>query len=183
MSLPRRRFLQLTAGAGALQCVPGITGAQSYPSRPVRIVVGFATGGIADVFARLIGQWLSERMGQQFVVENRTGAGSNLAIEAVAKSQPDGYTLAAIGSTNAISATLYKNHTFNFITEIAPVASLYRNSAAVVVVNPSFPAKTLPEFIAYARANPGKVNMRTAVSVVSPSFAANCSRCWRASTW
>ena len=159
MSLPRRRFLQLTTGAAALQLVPGITGAQSYPSRPVRIVVGFATGGIADVFARLIGQWLSERMGQQFVVENRTGAGSNLAIEAVAKSQPDGYTLAAIGSTNAISATLYKNHAFNFITEIAPVASLYRNSAAVVVVNPSFPAKTLPEFIAYARANPGKVNM------------------------
>ena len=159
MSLPRRRFLQLTAGAAAVQLVPGITGAQTYPSRSVRIVVGFATGGIADVFARLIGRWLSEQMGQQFVVENRTGAGSNLAIEAVAKSQPDGYTLAAIGSTNAISATLYKNLNFNLVSDIAPVASLYRNSAAVVVVNPSFPAKTLSEFIAYARANPGKINM------------------------
>jgi tripartite-type tricarboxylate transporter receptor subunit TctC len=159
MSLPRRRLLQLTAGAVALPFVPRIVRAQSYPSRPVHIVVGFATGGVADVFARLIGQWLSERLGQQFVVENRTGAGSNLAIEAVAKSQPDGYTLAAIGSTNAISATLYKSLTFNFISDIAPVASLYRNSAAIVVVNPSFPAKTLPEFIAYARANPGKINM------------------------
>jgi tripartite-type tricarboxylate transporter receptor subunit TctC len=159
MSPPRRRLLQLTAGAAALPFVSRIAGAQSYPSRPVRIVVGFATGGIADVFARLIGQWLSERMGQQFVVENRTGAGSNLAIEAVAKTQPDGYTLVAIGSTNAISASLYKTHTFNFITDIAPVASLYSNSAAVVVVNPSLPAKTLPEFISYARANPGKINV------------------------
>src|SRR6516164_8211344 len=127
--------------------------------RPVRIIVGFASGGVAEVFARLTGQLLSERMGQRFVVENRTGAGSNLDIEAVAKSQPDGYTLAAISSTNAINATLYKNLNFNFITDIAPVASLYRNSPAVMVVNPSFPAKTLPEFIAYARANPGKINM------------------------
>jgi tripartite-type tricarboxylate transporter receptor subunit TctC len=159
MSLPRRRFLQLTTGAAALQLVPGITGAQSYPSRPVRIVVGFATGGIADVFARLIGQWLSEQMGQQFVVENRTGAGSDLAVEAVAKSQPDGYTLVAIGSPNAISATLYKTLNFNLVSDIAPVASLYRNSPSVMVVNPLFPAKTLPEFIVYARANAGKINM------------------------
>src|SRR6516225_339850 len=159
MSLPRRRFLQLAAGAAALPLVPRIAGAQSYPSRPVRIVVGFATGGIADVFARLIGQWLSEQMGQQFVVENRTGAGSNLAIEAVAKSQPDGYTLALISLPNAINETLFKNIKFNFIADIAPVASVYRNSPSVMVVNPLFPAKTVPEFIAYARANPGKINI------------------------
>jgi tripartite-type tricarboxylate transporter receptor subunit TctC len=121
--------------------------------------VGFAVGGVADVFARLIAQWLSERTGQQFIVENRTGFGSNLAIETVAKSQPDGYTLALIGSPNMINAALYKNLNFNFITDVAPVASLYRNSPSVVVVNPSFPAKTLAEFITYARANPGKINM------------------------
>jgi tripartite-type tricarboxylate transporter receptor subunit TctC len=120
--------------------------------------VGFAVGGVADVFARLIAQWL-ERTGQQFIVENRTGFGSNLAIETVAKSQPDGYTLALIGSPNMINAALYKNLNFNFITDVAPVASLYRNSPSVVVVNPSFPAKTLAEFITYARANPGKINM------------------------
>jgi tripartite-type tricarboxylate transporter receptor subunit TctC len=159
MKLPRRQFLHLAAGAAALPAVSRIARAQAYPSRPVRIIVGFASGGIADVFARLIGQWLSERMGQQFVVENRTGAGSNLSIETVAKSQPDGYTLVMISSTNARNATLYKNLNFNFITDIAPVASLYRNSPSVVVVNPSFPAKTLAEFIAYARANPGKINM------------------------
>jgi tripartite-type tricarboxylate transporter receptor subunit TctC len=159
MSPPRRRFLQLTAGAAALTFVSRIAGAQAYPTRPVRIIVGFAAGGIVDVFARLMGQWLSERTGQQFVVENRTGAGSNLAIEAVAKSQPDGYTLVIIASTNARNATLYKNLNFNLITDITPVAGIYRDAPAIVVVNPSFPAKTLPEFIAYARANPGKINM------------------------
>jgi tripartite-type tricarboxylate transporter receptor subunit TctC len=159
MKLQRRHFLHLAAGAAALPAGSRLVWAQTYPTRPVRIIVGFASGGIADVFARLIGQWLSERMGQQFIVENRTGAGSNLAIEAVAKSKPDGYTLAAISGTNAINATLYKNLNFNFIKDIVPVASFYRNSAAVVVVNLSFPAKTLPEFIAYAGANPGKINM------------------------
>jgi tripartite-type tricarboxylate transporter receptor subunit TctC len=159
MEILRRQFLHLAAGAAVLPAVSQIAGAQTYPTRPVRIVVGFATGGVADLFARLIGQWLSERMGQQFVVENRTGAGSNLAIETVAKSRPDGYTLIMISTTNAINATLYKNHNFNFITDIAPVASLYRDAPALVVVNPSFPAKTLPEFIAYVRANPGKINM------------------------
>jgi tripartite-type tricarboxylate transporter receptor subunit TctC len=139
--------------------VSRIAWAQAYPSRPVRIIVGFAAGGIADVFARLTAQLLSERMGQQFVVENRTGAGSNLAIEAVAKSQPDGYTLGLITLPNAINATLYKNLNFNFIADITPVASLYRNSTSVMVVNPLFPAKTIPEFIAYARATPGKINM------------------------
>jgi tripartite-type tricarboxylate transporter receptor subunit TctC len=149
----------VAAGAAALPAVSRIAWAQVYPSRPVRIIVGFAAGGINDVFTRLIGQWLSERMGQQFVIENRTGAASNLSIETVAKSQPDGYTLAMISSTNARNATLYKNLNFNFISDIAPVASLYRNAPFVVVVSPSFPAKTLPEFIAYARANPGKINM------------------------
>src|SRR5262245_10572930 len=148
MKVPRRNCPHLVAGAAALPAVSRIARAQAYPTRPVRIIVGFASGGIADVFARLIGQWLSERMGQQFVVENRTGAGSNLAIEAVAKSQPDGYTLGSIGWPNAINATLYKNLNFHFINDIAPVASLYRNSVSVVVVNPSFPTKTLPEFIA-----------------------------------
>ena len=159
MSLPRRRFLQLTASAAALPLVSRVAGAQAYPTRPVRIIVGFAAGGIVDVFTRLIGQWLSERMGQQFLVENRTGAGTNLSIETVVKSQPDGYTLVMISSTNARNATLYKNLNFNFSSDIAPVASLYRNAPMVVVVNPSFPAKTIPEFIAYARANPGKINM------------------------
>jgi tripartite-type tricarboxylate transporter receptor subunit TctC len=159
MSLPRRRFLQLTAGAAALPLASRLAGAQVYPTRPVRIIVGFASGGAVDLFARLIGQWLSQRMGQQFVVENRTGAGSNLSIETVAKSQPDGYTLVMIGSTNTRNATLYKNLNFNFIRDIAPVASLYLNAPYLVVVNPLLPAKTIPEFIAYARANPGKINM------------------------
>jgi tripartite-type tricarboxylate transporter receptor subunit TctC len=159
MSLPRRRFLQLTAGAAALPLASRLAGAQVYPTRPVRIIVGFASGGAVDLFARLIGQWLSQRMGQQFVVENRTGAGSNLSIETVAKSQPDGYTLVMIGSPNTRNATLYKNLNFNFIRDIAPVASLYLNAPYLVVVNPLLPAKTIPEFIAYARANPGKINM------------------------
>jgi tripartite-type tricarboxylate transporter receptor subunit TctC len=136
-----------------------IARAQAYPTRPVRIIVGFGSGSINDVVTRLIGQWLSERMGQQFVIENRTGAGSNLSIEMVAKSQPDGYTLVMISSTNARNATLYKNLNFNFISDIVPVASLYRNAPFLVVVNPSFRAETLTEFIAYARANPGKINM------------------------
>lgn len=160
MKFPRRRqFLRLAAGAAVLPALCRVARAQAYPTRPVRIIVGFASGGVADVFARLIAQWLSERMGQQFIVENRTGSATNLAIETVAKSQPDGYTLAVIGTTNAINATLYKNLNFNFITDIAPVASIYRDAPAVVVVNPLFPAKTLPEFIAYARANPGKINV------------------------
>jgi tripartite-type tricarboxylate transporter receptor subunit TctC len=159
MKLSRRQSLHLAAGAAALLPMSRIASAQSYPSRPVRIVVGFSAGGAADVFARLIAQWLSERMGQQFVVENRTGAGSNLAIETLAKSRPDGYTLGFLNSGNTISATLYKNLKFNLIADIAPVAALTRNSSSVMVVNPSFPAKTIPEFIAYARANPGKINM------------------------
>jgi tripartite-type tricarboxylate transporter receptor subunit TctC len=159
MKLPRRQFLHLAAGAAALLPLSRIVSAQSYPSRPVRIVAGFSPGGIVDLVARLMGQWLSERLGQQFVIENRTGAAGNLAIEAVVKSPPDGYTLLMINSPNATSAALYQNLKFNFVTDIAPVASLYRDAPSVVVVNPSFPAKTLPEFIAHARANPGKINM------------------------
>jgi tripartite-type tricarboxylate transporter receptor subunit TctC len=156
---PRRRILSLAAGAAVLPAMSRVAWAQPYPTRSVRIVVGFAAGGINDVFTRLIAQWLSERMGQQFVIENRIGAGSNLSIETVAKSRPDGYTLVMISSTNARNVTLYKNLNFDFIRDIAPVASLYRNAPFVVVVNPSFPAKTIPEFIGYARANPGKINM------------------------
>ncbi len=159
MKLPRRQFLHLAAIAAALLPISRIASAQSYPSRPVRVVAGFPAGAIVDLFARLMGQWLSQRLGQQFVIENRTGAAGNLATEAVVKSPPDGYTLLMINSANTASATLYQNLKFNFITDIAPVASLYRNSPAVIVVNPLFPAKTLPEFIAYARANPGKINM------------------------
>jgi tripartite-type tricarboxylate transporter receptor subunit TctC len=159
MILRRRQFLHLAAGAAAFLPISRIANAQSYPSRPVRIIAGFSPGGIVDLLARLMGQWLSERFGQQFVVENRTGAAGNLATEAVARSQPDGYTLLMINSPNATNAALYQNLKFNFITDIAPVASLYRDAPSVVVVNPLFPAKTLPEFIAYARANPGKINM------------------------
>jgi tripartite-type tricarboxylate transporter receptor subunit TctC len=153
--LPRRQFLHLIAGAAALPAVSRFAWAQTYPSRPVRIIVGFAAGGPNDILARLIGQWLSERLGQPFVIENRPGAGSNIATEAVVRGPPDGYTLLLVGSPNAINATLYDNLNFNFIRDIAPVASLIRGALGMVV-HPSVPAKTLPEFIAYAKANPGK---------------------------
>jgi tripartite-type tricarboxylate transporter receptor subunit TctC len=158
MKLPRRQFLHLAAGAVALPFTPHVARAQAYPSRPVRLIAGFPPGGVVDVFARLIGQWLSERLGQQFVIENRAGAGGNLATEAVVKALPDGYTLLMIGSNNAWNVTLYDNLSFNFIRDIAPVASIYRGPA-VLVVHPSFPAKSVPELIAYAKSNPGKVNM------------------------
>jgi tripartite-type tricarboxylate transporter receptor subunit TctC len=161
MTLPRRRFLHLTAGAAALPAFSGIARAQSYPSRPVRIIVGFAAGGSADIVARLMGQWLSGRLGQQFVVENRIGAGTNFATEAVAHAAPDGYMLLLVNPANAINATLYKKLNFDFIRDIAPVAGIFR-APLVMVVNASFRAKTVPEFIAYARANPGKVNMGSA---------------------
>ena len=157
MELSRRRFLHLAAGAAALPASSGSAWAQSYPSRPVRIVVGFAAGGPNDILARLIGQWLSERLGQQFIVENRPGAGSNIATEAVVRAPADGYTLLLVGSPNAINATLYEKLEFNFIQDIAPVAGLIRG-ALVMVVHPSVPARTLPEFTAYAKANPGKLS-------------------------
>jgi tripartite-type tricarboxylate transporter receptor subunit TctC len=156
MKIPRRKFLRLAAGAAALPAVSRIASAQIYPARPVRLIVGFAPGGVFDIVARLMGQWLSERLNQQFVIENRPGAGGNIATEAVVHAPPDGYTLLLVGLSSAINATLYEK--LNFIRDIAPVASVSRESN-VMVVHPSFPAKSVPEFIAYARANPGKINM------------------------
>jgi tripartite-type tricarboxylate transporter receptor subunit TctC len=158
MKLPRRRFLHLAAGAAALPAVSRVAWGQAYPTRPVRIVVGFPPGGGGDITARLIGQWLSERLGQPFIIENRPGAGSNIATEAVVRAPADGYTLLLATSPNAVNATLYENLNFNFVHDIAPVASIY-NVPNVMAVHPSFPAKTIPEFIAYSKSNPGKVNM------------------------
>jgi tripartite-type tricarboxylate transporter receptor subunit TctC len=158
MKLPRRNFLHLAVGAAALPAVSRFAWAQTYPSRPVRLIVGFPPGGVADMFGRLMGQLLSERLGQQVVVENRAGAGGNLAVEAVLKAAPDGYTLLMIGSNNAWNVTLYDNLSFNFLRDIAPVASIY-SGFGVVVVNPSFPVKSIPELITNAKANPGKINM------------------------
>jgi tripartite-type tricarboxylate transporter receptor subunit TctC len=162
MKLPhRRQFLHLAVGAAALPAVLRVASAQTYPARPVRIVVGFPAGGGVDINARPIGQWLSERLGQQFVIENRPGAGSNIATEAVVRASPDGYTLLAISVANALNATLYDKLNFNFIRDIVPVASTMR-VPGLMVVNPSVPANTVPEFIAYVKANPGKVNMASA---------------------
>src|SRR4029079_5866130 len=166
-NLTRRRVLHLAAGAAALPFVSGPTRAQAYPSRPVRIVVGFPPGGPTDTAARPMGQWLSERLGQQFVIENPPGAGSNLGTEAVVRAAPDGYTLLLAYSSNAINATLYDRLNFNFIRDIAPVASISRETT-VMVVNPSFPAKTVPEFVAYAKANPGKINFASGGSGTPP---------------
>jgi len=160
MKLPRRNFLHLAGGAAALPALPRIARAQSYPSRPVRIVVGFAAGGGTDIVARLIGQWLSERLGQPFLIENRTGAGGSIATEAVVRAPPDGHTLLMVGTPNVVSAALYDKLNFDFIRDIAPVASIAQ-SPHFMVVNPSFPAKTVPQFIAYAKANPGKISMAT----------------------
>jgi len=161
MKLRRRRFLHLAAGAAMLPAVSRIASAQSYPTRPVRIIVGFTPAGATDILARLIGQWLSERLGQTFIVENRPGAGSNLGTEAVVRAPADGHTLLLVAPANAINATLYDRLNFDFIRDIAPVAGLI-SVANVMEVNPSLPAKTLPEFIAYAKANPGKVNYASA---------------------
>jgi tripartite-type tricarboxylate transporter receptor subunit TctC len=158
MKIQRRRFLHLASGAVSLPAVSRIARAQTYPTRPVRIVARFAAGGFTDIAARLIGQWLSERLGQLFVIENRTGAAGNIATEAVVRAAPDGYTLLLALDATAINATLYDKLNFNFIRDIAPVAGIAR-APFVMAVNPSFPAMTVPEFIAYAKANPGKVNM------------------------
>jgi tripartite-type tricarboxylate transporter receptor subunit TctC len=159
MKLPhRRRFLHLAAGAAALPAASRIAWAQGYPTRPVRIVVGFAPAGPSDIVARLIGQWLSERLGQQFVIDNRPGAGGNMGTEAVVRSPADGYTLLLCGVFNAINATLYDKLNFVFLRDIAPVAGVLRGPY-VIVVNPSVPAKSVPEFIAYVKANPHKLNM------------------------
>jgi len=158
MQLPRRRFLQLATGAAALPAVARTARAQAYPTRPVHLVVPTTAGGGIDLLARLLGQWLSDRLGRQFVIDNRPGAGGNIGVEAVVRAPADGYTLLLVAVTNAINATLYDKLNFNFIRDIAPVASAIRASL-VMVVNPAFPAKTVPEFIAYAKANPGKLNM------------------------
>ena len=158
MKLPRRQFLHLAAGAAALPAVSRFARAQGYPSRPVRIVVGFPAGGGSDITARLMGQWLSERLGQPFVVENRPGAATNIATEAVVRAPADGYTLLLFGSSSAINATFYDKLPFNLIRDISPVAGINR-VPYVIVLNPSVPAKSVPEFIAYAKANPGKINM------------------------
>jgi tripartite-type tricarboxylate transporter receptor subunit TctC len=161
MKLPRRQFLHLATAAAALPAISLVASAQTYPSRPVRLIVGLAAGSSLDILARLLGQWLSERLGQPFIIENRPGAGTNVATEAVVKATPDGYTLLMVSPGNAINATLYDKLNFNFIRDIAPIASIIREPN-VMVVNPSVPARSVPEFIGYAKANPGKVNMASA---------------------
>jgi tripartite-type tricarboxylate transporter receptor subunit TctC len=161
MKLPRRNFLHLLAGTGALPAVPRISWAQAYPSRPVRVIVPFAPAGDTDLVARLMGQWLSERLGQPFIIENRPGAGTNIGTEAVVRAPADGYTLLLASPPAAINATLYEKLNFNFIRDIAPVAGVIR-APFVMEVNPSVPAMTVPEFIAYSKTNPGKVSMASA---------------------
>ena len=158
MKVHRRTFLHLAASAAALPAVSRMARAQAYPSRPVRMIVPFGSAGASDIVARVMGQWLSERLGQQFVIENRPGAGGNLGTEAVVRAPPDGYTLVMVGQPNAINATLYDKLSFSFISDVAPVAGVIR-FPNVMNVTPSVPAKTVPEFITYAKANPGKINM------------------------
>jgi tripartite-type tricarboxylate transporter receptor subunit TctC len=161
MKLPRRRFLHLAAGAAALPAVSRIAWAQAYPSRPVRLIVPLAPASTTDIIARLMGQWLSERLGQPFVIDNRPGGGTNIGTQAVVNSPPDGYTLLLVGSFNAVNATLYEKLNYNFIRDIAPVAGIIA-APYVMEVNPSVPAKSVPEFIAYAKANPRKLSMASA---------------------
>jgi len=161
VKLSRLKFLHLAAGAAALPAMSRIASAQAYPSRPVRIILGFAPGQAIDIVTRIIGQWLSEQLGQQFIIENRPGAGGNIATEAVVRAPPDGYTLLAIGSNNMINVTLYEKLNYDFIRDIAPVASIYR-VPQIMEVNPSFPAKTILEFIAYAKAHPGEISFASA---------------------
>jgi len=170
MKLPRRNFLHLAASAAALPAVSRFAFAQAYPSRPVRIIVPFAPAGASDITARLIGQWLSERLGQQFVIENRPGGGGNIGTEAVVRAPADGYTLLMVGSANASNATFYDKLNFNFIRDIAPVGSVFRGPY-VMVVNPSVPARSVPEFIAYAKANPGKLTMASSGTGAVPHVA------------
>src|SRR5258708_2071314 len=158
MKFPRRRFLHLAAGAALLPAVSRNAKAQNYPARPIRLIVGYTPGGSADLTSRLMGQWLSERLGQSFIVENRPGGGTNIATEAVVRAPPDGYTLLLAAPANAINATLYDKLNFNFLRDVEPVAGIIR-FPNVVVVNPQVPVKSIPELIAYAKANPGKLNM------------------------
>lgn len=170
MKINRRTFLQLAAAGIAAPAFPHFAAAEDYPTRPVKIVAGFAAGGGVDITARLIGQWLNERLGQSFVVENRTGAGGNIGTEAVVTAAPDGYTLLLATVPNAVNASLYKNLKFSFIRDIAPVAGIIR-VPMFIMVHPSVPAKTVPELIAHAKANPGKVNMASAGNGSAPHMA------------
>jgi tripartite-type tricarboxylate transporter receptor subunit TctC len=170
MKLPRRHFLQLAAGAAALPAATRLAVAQAYPGRPVHVIAGFAAGGGVDITARLIGQWLSDRLGQTFVIENRPGAGGNIGTETVVNAAPDGYTLLLATVPNAVNATLYEKLNFNFVRDVAPVGGIIR-VPQVILVHPSVPAKTLPEFIAYAKANPGKINMASAGNGSAPHMA------------
>jgi tripartite-type tricarboxylate transporter receptor subunit TctC len=170
MKLRRRQFLHLAAGAAALPIFPRLATAQAYPSQPVHLIVGVAAGGGLDFVARLMGQWLSERLGQPFVIENRPGAGTNIGTEAVVRASADGYTLLLVAAPNAINATLYEKLNFNFIRDIAPVAGISR-APLVMTVNPSVPARTIPEFIAYAKANPDKINMASGGNGTTPHVA------------
>jgi tripartite-type tricarboxylate transporter receptor subunit TctC len=170
MKFSRRRFLRLATVAISVPAVPRMASAQPYPTRPVRLIVGFAAGGAPDIAARLVAQWLSERLGQQFVIENRPGAGGNLATEIVAEASPDGYTLLLINISNAVNATLYQKLKYDFIRDIAPVASISHENYGMEV-HPSFPAKTVAEFISYAKANPGKLNMASPGNGTGPHVA------------
>jgi len=170
MKLPRRKFLRMAAAAAIAPALPLAAWAQTYPARPVRLIVPFAPGGGSDIFARLIGQWLSERLGQPFIIDNRPGAGSNIGTEAVVNAHPDGYTLLLVNAANAINATLYDRLNFNFARDIVPVAGLIR-VPNVVVVNPSVPAKAISELIAYTKANPDKINMGSAGTGSTPHVA------------
>jgi tripartite-type tricarboxylate transporter receptor subunit TctC len=175
MKLTRRKFLHLVVSSAALPAVSRIAWAQAYPTQPVRLIATTAAGGTQDILARLIGQWLAERLGKPFIIESRSGGGTNIGTEAVVRAPADGYTLLFVSPANASNATLYDKLNFNFIRDIAPVASISREPQ-VMVVNPSVPAKTVPEFIAYAKANPGKINMASAGNGTGPHCPARCSR-------
>jgi tripartite-type tricarboxylate transporter receptor subunit TctC len=170
MKLPRRQFLHLGAAAAVLPAISRIAHAQSYPSRPVHLIIGYPPGSGPDIQARLVAQWLSERLGQPFVIDNRPGAGSNIGTEAVVRAPPDGYTLLAVASANASNAALYDKLSFNFIRDIVPVAGTIR-APFIMEVHPSVPAQTIPEFIAYAKANPGKINMASSGNGTIPHVA------------
>jgi len=170
MKLVRRKFLELAGGVAAAAAFPQFASADDYPARPVRIIAGFAAGGGVDITARLIGQWLADRLGQSFVVENRAGAGGNIGTEAVVNAAPDGYTLLLATVPNAVNASLYEKLKFDFIRDIAPVAGIIR-VPMVILLNPSVPATTVPEFIAYAKANPGKASMASAGNGSAPHMA------------
>ena len=182
MEFPRRRFLHLVAGAAVLPALPRIARAQTYPTRPVRIIAGFPAGNASDIVARLTAQMLSERLGQQYIIENRPGAAGNIGTEIVVKAPADGYTLLLVSPSAAANASLYDNLNFNFIRDIAPVSGVAR-APYVLVVNPSFPAKTVAEFIAYAKANPGKINMASAGNGSLSHMCGELFMEWPASTW